>query len=109
MDTGPFYNSGPPVAVEQLCEFTRRNSMHPITDALVDFPACPAHAPACLRPPHPSQGLQIGTRELEEMGAQFCLALLRLKRLTSPLGLRNQQHFLDVESDLMETRAKVTR
>uniref|UniRef100_A0A8C5F6K4 Cytosolic carboxypeptidase 1 n=1 Tax=Gadus morhua TaxID=8049 RepID=A0A8C5F6K4_GADMO len=54
------------------------------------------------------KGLQIGTRELEEMGAQFCLALLRLKRLTSPLGLRTQQHFLDVESDLMETRAKVT-
>uniref|UniRef100_A0A8C5ALU3 Cytosolic carboxypeptidase 1 n=1 Tax=Gadus morhua TaxID=8049 RepID=A0A8C5ALU3_GADMO len=49
------------------------------------------------------KGLQIGTRELEEMGAQFCLALLRLKRLTSPLGLRTQQHFLDVESDLMET------
>ena len=64
----------------------------------------------CLPPPRaPSQGLQIGTRELEEMGAQFCLALLRLKRLTSPLGLRTQQHFLDVESDLMETRAKVTR
>ncbi|KAK0145927.1 Cytosolic carboxypeptidase 1 [Merluccius polli] len=55
------------------------------------------------------KGLQTGTRELEEMGAQFCLALLRLKRLTSPLGLRNHQHFLDVESDLMETRSKVTR
>ncbi|XP_056137454.1 cytosolic carboxypeptidase 1 [Lampris incognitus] len=53
------------------------------------------------------KGLQIGTRELEEMGAQFCVALLRLKRLTSPLGLRNHQHLLDVESDLMETRCKV--
>ncbi|KAM4597564.1 cytosolic carboxypeptidase 1-like isoform 1-T1 [Polymixia lowei] len=53
------------------------------------------------------KGLQIGTRELEEMGAQFCVALLRLKRLTSPLGHRNHQHFLDVESDLMETRCKV--
>uniref|UniRef100_A0A668AJS6 Cytosolic carboxypeptidase 1 n=1 Tax=Myripristis murdjan TaxID=586833 RepID=A0A668AJS6_9TELE len=49
------------------------------------------------------KGLQIGTRELEEMGAQFCVALLRLRRLTSPLGLRNHQHLLDVESDLMET------
>ncbi|XP_029915053.1 cytosolic carboxypeptidase 1 isoform X2 [Myripristis murdjan] len=53
------------------------------------------------------KGLQIGTRELEEMGAQFCVALLRLRRLTSPLGLRNHQHLLDVESDLMETRCKV--
>uniref|UniRef100_A0A4W5M7H8 tubulin-glutamate carboxypeptidase n=1 Tax=Hucho hucho TaxID=62062 RepID=A0A4W5M7H8_9TELE len=55
------------------------------------------------------QGLQIGTRELEEMGAQFCVALLRLKRLTSPLELRNHAHLLDVESDLIETRCKVTR
>uniref|UniRef100_A0A674D2W9 tubulin-glutamate carboxypeptidase n=1 Tax=Salmo trutta TaxID=8032 RepID=A0A674D2W9_SALTR len=54
-------------------------------------------------------GLQIGTRELEEMGAQFCVALLRLKRLTSPLELRNHAHLLDVESDLIETRCKVTR
>uniref|UniRef100_A0A4W5KPJ3 tubulin-glutamate carboxypeptidase n=1 Tax=Hucho hucho TaxID=62062 RepID=A0A4W5KPJ3_9TELE len=55
------------------------------------------------------QGLQIGTRELEEMGAQFCVALLRLKRQTSPLKLRNHAHLLDVESDLMETRCKVSR
>ena len=55
------------------------------------------------------QGLQIGTRELEEMGAQFCVALLRLKRLTSPLELRNHAHLLDVESDLIETRCKVSR
>uniref|UniRef100_A0A3P8QDX9 tubulin-glutamate carboxypeptidase n=1 Tax=Astatotilapia calliptera TaxID=8154 RepID=A0A3P8QDX9_ASTCA len=41
------------------------------------------------------KGLQIGTRELEEMGAQFCVALLRLKRLT---GLRNHQHLLDLEN-----------
>ncbi|KAM9547313.1 cytosolic carboxypeptidase 1 isoform 3-T5 [Salvelinus alpinus] len=54
------------------------------------------------------KGLQIGTRELEEMGAQFCVALLRLKRLTSPLKLRNHAHLLDVESDLMETRCKVS-
>uniref|UniRef100_A0A673C9Z1 Cytosolic carboxypeptidase 1 n=1 Tax=Sphaeramia orbicularis TaxID=375764 RepID=A0A673C9Z1_9TELE len=44
------------------------------------------------------KGLQIGTRELEEMGAQFCVALLRLKRLT---GLRNHQHLLDLESDII--------
>uniref|UniRef100_A0A8C7ILQ2 Cytosolic carboxypeptidase 1 n=1 Tax=Oncorhynchus kisutch TaxID=8019 RepID=A0A8C7ILQ2_ONCKI len=55
------------------------------------------------------KGLQIGTRELEEMGAQFCVALLRLKRLTSPLELRNHAHLLDVESDLIETRCKVSR
>uniref|UniRef100_A0AAY5K5K2 Cytosolic carboxypeptidase 1 n=1 Tax=Esox lucius TaxID=8010 RepID=A0AAY5K5K2_ESOLU len=55
------------------------------------------------------KGLQIGTRELEEMGAQFCVALLRLKRLTCPLELRNHAHLLDVESDFIETRCKVTR
>ncbi|XP_046872539.1 cytosolic carboxypeptidase 1 isoform X2 [Hypomesus transpacificus] len=53
------------------------------------------------------KGLQIGTRELEEMGAQFCVALLRLKRLTSPLELRHHPHLLDVEGDLIETRVKV--
>ncbi|XP_067467806.1 cytosolic carboxypeptidase 1 isoform X5 [Thunnus thynnus] len=50
------------------------------------------------------KGLQIGTRELEEMGAQFCVALLRLKRLT---GLRNHQHLLDLESDIIGTHTKV--
>ncbi|XP_029960613.1 cytosolic carboxypeptidase 1 isoform X3 [Salarias fasciatus] len=50
------------------------------------------------------KGLQIGTRELEEMGAQFCMALLRLKRLT---GLRNHQHLLDLESDIIGTQSKV--
>uniref|UniRef100_A0A3P8RVT5 Cytosolic carboxypeptidase 1 n=1 Tax=Amphiprion percula TaxID=161767 RepID=A0A3P8RVT5_AMPPE len=50
------------------------------------------------------KGLQIGTRELEEMGAQFCMALLRLKRLT---GLRNHQHLLDLESDIIGTQTKV--
>uniref|UniRef100_A0AAQ4Q6F2 Cytosolic carboxypeptidase 1 n=1 Tax=Gasterosteus aculeatus aculeatus TaxID=481459 RepID=A0AAQ4Q6F2_GASAC len=50
------------------------------------------------------KGLQIGTRELEEMGAQFCVALLRLKRLT---GMRNHQHLLDLESDIIGTQSKV--
>ncbi|XP_041855885.1 cytosolic carboxypeptidase 1 isoform X3 [Melanotaenia boesemani] len=49
------------------------------------------------------KGLQIGTRELEEMGAQFCMALLRLKRLT---GLRNHQNLLDLESDIIGTHTK---
>ncbi|XP_076010306.1 cytosolic carboxypeptidase 1 isoform X2 [Genypterus blacodes] len=53
------------------------------------------------------KGLQIGTRELEEMGAHFCVALLRLKRLTSPSGLRNHQNLLDLESDILETHARV--
>nr|XP_020483763.2 cytosolic carboxypeptidase 1-like [Labrus bergylta] len=52
------------------------------------------------------KGLQIGTRELEEMGAQFCVALLRLKRLT---GLRNHQHLLDLESDIIGPQCKVVR
>ncbi|XP_028911597.1 cytosolic carboxypeptidase 1 isoform X2 [Ornithorhynchus anatinus] len=30
------------------------------------------------------KGLQIGTKELEEMGAKFCVALLRLKKVASP-------------------------
>ncbi|XP_060927657.1 cytosolic carboxypeptidase 1 isoform X2 [Limanda limanda] len=50
------------------------------------------------------KGLQIGTRELEEMGAQFCVALLRLKRLTS---IRNHQHLLDLEGDIIGTQTKV--
>ncbi|KAG7481117.1 hypothetical protein MATL_G00063400 [Megalops atlanticus] len=53
------------------------------------------------------KGLQMGTRELEEMGAQFCMALLRLKRLTSPMDFRQHAHFLDVESELIETNCKV--
>uniref|UniRef100_A0A8C1Q8M7 Cytosolic carboxypeptidase 1 n=1 Tax=Cyprinus carpio TaxID=7962 RepID=A0A8C1Q8M7_CYPCA len=51
------------------------------------------------------KGLQIGTSELEEMGAQFCLALLRLRRYTSPLELQNHNsHLLDTENDLIDTR-----
>uniref|UniRef100_A0A8C6T7B5 Cytosolic carboxypeptidase 1 n=1 Tax=Neogobius melanostomus TaxID=47308 RepID=A0A8C6T7B5_9GOBI len=51
------------------------------------------------------KGLQIGTRELEEMGAQFCVALLRLKRLT---GLRNHQHLLDLERKKKKTSCPTT-
>lgn len=40
------------------------------------------------------------------MGAQFCVALLRLKRLT---GLYNHQHLLDLENDIMGTQTKVAR
>uniref|UniRef100_A0A8B9KSK7 tubulin-glutamate carboxypeptidase n=1 Tax=Astyanax mexicanus TaxID=7994 RepID=A0A8B9KSK7_ASTMX len=55
------------------------------------------------------KGLQIGTRELEEMGSQFCIALLRLRRLTSPLELRyHQTHLLDMDSDLIESRCNIT-
>ncbi|KAJ8413913.1 hypothetical protein AAFF_G00065110 [Aldrovandia affinis] len=54
------------------------------------------------------KGLQIGTRELEEMGAQFCVALLRLKRLTSPLELRHPSHFLDLETEVIQTNCKAT-
>uniref|UniRef100_A0A674N0P8 Cytosolic carboxypeptidase 1 n=1 Tax=Takifugu rubripes TaxID=31033 RepID=A0A674N0P8_TAKRU len=50
------------------------------------------------------KGLHISTRELEEMGAQFCVALLRLNRLT---GLHNHHHLLDLEADIMGTHSKV--
>ncbi|XP_056319019.1 cytosolic carboxypeptidase 1 isoform X2 [Danio aesculapii] len=51
------------------------------------------------------KGLQIGTSELEEMGSQFCLALLRLRRFTSPLELHNHNsHLLDMENELIDTR-----
>ncbi|KAK2899016.1 hypothetical protein Q8A67_010434 [Cirrhinus molitorella] len=50
------------------------------------------------------KGLQIGTSELEEMGAQFCLALLRLRRFTTPLELHNHNSHLDMDNDLIETR-----
>ncbi|XP_076127328.1 cytosolic carboxypeptidase 1 [Alosa pseudoharengus] len=53
------------------------------------------------------KGLQIGTRELEEMGAQLCVALLRLHRLTSPLELHTHSHththLLEAENELIET------
>ncbi|KAL2092592.1 hypothetical protein ACEWY4_012390 [Coilia grayii] len=61
------------------------------------------------------KGMQIGTRELEEMGAQLCVALLRLHRLTSPLELHTHMHthththLLEVENELIETqRCSVT-
>ncbi|XP_024130686.1 cytosolic carboxypeptidase 1 isoform X1 [Oryzias melastigma] len=49
------------------------------------------------------KGYQIGTRELEEMGAQFCVALLRLKRL---IGFRNHQHGWDLDNDVITIPAK---
>ncbi|XP_012668442.1 cytosolic carboxypeptidase 1 [Otolemur garnettii] len=54
------------------------------------------------------KGLQIGTRELEEMGAKFCVGLLRLKRLTSPLEYNMPSSLLDFENDLIESSCKVT-
>ncbi|XP_051950822.1 cytosolic carboxypeptidase 1 isoform X2 [Xyrauchen texanus] len=52
------------------------------------------------------KGLQIGTRELEEMGAQFCVGLLRLRRFTNPLELHNHNsHLLDMENDLKDPRS----
>ncbi|KAK6492975.1 cytosolic carboxypeptidase 1-like isoform X1 [Huso huso] len=54
------------------------------------------------------KGLQIGTKELEEMGAKFCVGLLRLKRLTSPVEYKHPSHFLDLENDLIESSCKVT-
>ncbi|XP_059513053.1 cytosolic carboxypeptidase 1 isoform X2 [Myotis daubentonii] len=54
------------------------------------------------------KGLQIGTRELEEMGAKFCVGLLRLKRLTSPLEYSLPSSLLDFENDLIESSCKVT-
>ncbi|XP_062456659.1 cytosolic carboxypeptidase 1 isoform X1 [Rhea pennata] len=54
------------------------------------------------------KGLQIGTRELEEMGAKFCVGLLRLKRLASPLEYNLPSSLLDIESELIESSCKVT-
>lgn len=71
-----------------------------VCDSLAGEPVVFCFSLICL------QSLQIGTKELEEMGAQFCVALLRLKRLT---GLRNHQHLLDLESDLIGTQSKVVR
>nr|XP_009511981.1 PREDICTED: cytosolic carboxypeptidase 1 [Phalacrocorax carbo] len=53
------------------------------------------------------KGLQIGTRELEEMGAKFCVGLLRLKRMASPLEY-NRPSNLDIENELIESSCKVT-
>nr|XP_056704336.1 cytosolic carboxypeptidase 1 isoform X3 [Euleptes europaea] len=54
------------------------------------------------------KGYQIGTRELEEMGAKFCFGLLRLKRLTSPLEYNLPPSLFDIENDLIESSCKVT-
>uniref|UniRef100_A0A8D2JE85 Cytosolic carboxypeptidase 1 n=1 Tax=Varanus komodoensis TaxID=61221 RepID=A0A8D2JE85_VARKO len=54
------------------------------------------------------KGLQIGTHELEEMGAKFCSGLLRLKRLTSPLEYNLPSTLFDIENDLIESSCKVT-
>ncbi|KAM6304235.1 cytosolic carboxypeptidase 1 [Podargus strigoides] len=53
------------------------------------------------------KGLQIGTRELEEMGAKFCVGLLHLKRMASPLEY-NLPSSLDIENELIESSCKVT-
>ncbi|XP_040976894.1 cytosolic carboxypeptidase 1 isoform X2 [Aquila chrysaetos chrysaetos] len=55
------------------------------------------------------KGLQIGTRELEEMGAKFCVGLLRLKRMASPLEYNLPSSLLDIENELIESSCKVTR
>ncbi|XP_059689244.1 cytosolic carboxypeptidase 1 isoform X1 [Gavia stellata] len=54
------------------------------------------------------KGLQIGTRELEEMGAKFCVGLLRLKRMASPLEYNLPSNLLDIENELIESSCKVT-
>ncbi|KAM6109294.1 cytosolic carboxypeptidase 1 isoform 2-T2 [Phoenicopterus ruber ruber] len=54
------------------------------------------------------KGLQIGTRELEEMGAKFCVGLLRLKRMASPLEYNLPSGLLDIENELIESSCKVT-
>ncbi|NXJ54146.1 CBPC1 carboxypeptidase, partial [Spizaetus tyrannus] len=54
------------------------------------------------------KGLQIGTRELEEMGAKFCVGLLRLKRMASPLEYTLPSSLLDIENELIESSCKVT-
>ncbi|XP_053558410.1 cytosolic carboxypeptidase 1 isoform X2 [Bombina bombina] len=53
------------------------------------------------------KNMQIGTKELEEMGAKFCVGLLRLKRLTSPLEFTLPPSLLDIENDFIETSCKV--
>ncbi|XP_037350167.1 cytosolic carboxypeptidase 1-like [Talpa occidentalis] len=42
------------------------------------------------------------------MGAKFCVGLLRLKRLTSPLEYNLPSSLLDFENDLIESSCKVT-
>ncbi|XP_041436090.1 cytosolic carboxypeptidase 1-like isoform X2 [Xenopus laevis] len=51
--------------------------------------------------------LQIGTKELEEMGAKFCVGLLRLNRLTSPMECTLPPSLIDIENELIESSHKV--
>ncbi|RMC19131.1 hypothetical protein DUI87_03735 [Hirundo rustica rustica] len=55
------------------------------------------------------RGLQIGTRELEEMGAKFCVGLLHLKTKSSSLEYNLPSSLLDIENELIESSCKVTR
>lgn len=55
------------------------------------------------------QGLQIGTRELEEMGAKFCLGLcvLQLKSLPcSKKVMAQAEALLDLEDEIADLRAQ---
>ncbi|KAM6230772.1 cytosolic carboxypeptidase 1 isoform 1-T1 [Porphyrio hochstetteri] len=54
------------------------------------------------------KGLQIGTRELEEMGAKFCVGLLHLKRMVSPLEYNLPSSLLDIETEPIDSSCKVT-
>ncbi|XP_058280217.1 cytosolic carboxypeptidase 1 isoform X3 [Hirundo rustica] len=54
------------------------------------------------------KGLQIGTRELEEMGAKFCVGLLHLKTKSSSLEYNLPSSLLDIENELIESSCKVT-
>ncbi|KAG8455300.1 hypothetical protein GDO86_001482, partial [Hymenochirus boettgeri] len=51
--------------------------------------------------------LQIGTKELEEMGSKFCLGLLQLKGTASPTEFTLPPSLLDIENDLIESSCKV--
>lgn len=42
------------------------------------------------------------------MGAKFCVGLLRLKRMSSPLEYNLPSNLLDIENELIESSCKVT-
>nr|XP_060611864.1 cytosolic carboxypeptidase 4 [Anolis sagrei ordinatus] len=55
------------------------------------------------------KGLQLGTRELEEMGAKFCLGLLVLQLKSLPCSQKVMAHaatLLDVEEEITDLRAQ---
>uniref|UniRef100_A0A667WIV0 tubulin-glutamate carboxypeptidase n=1 Tax=Myripristis murdjan TaxID=586833 RepID=A0A667WIV0_9TELE len=51
------------------------------------------------------KGLQMGTRELEEMGVKFCHSLLSVRRDTTPLYSRKLINHIDLDDNILDHKS----